>query len=743
MSEKRQLHLLLSTVLLAVFALTAGCARPEKQRLIVQNPYEEVNWSEVGRYRANLHTHTTSSDGRLDPHEAVDRYHALGYRILAITDHNRVTYPWDSFREIEPDKSNEYENRDPGALGILAVEGNELSSHHHTGSYFSDYKGTDVVEDSLEAIDEKGGLAVFFHPGRYDHPVEWYTDFYRRHDHLVGMEVFNQGDRYPDDRKFWDEILTGMMPERSVWGYSNDDMHQLAHLGRNWNIFLMAELTTQSLQRALRGGHSYFVYAPEGHDGPSPPVIESIVVDPYKATIHIDASNYESINWVSEGKAVHWGNRIRLGDVPNLGSYVRAMLHGESGSVAGTQPFGLRRTVEASLQIRNENDALIYPDDGHVEARLNAENLTDNEVSVDLKALLDGRSVIDRSLSLAGGVTRTIPVAVPVKALNRGKELDITMDLGRDYGSLRMVPAQFPLELERPLEVDFEFPAVDTARITLQNTLGREMDLDLAADVEGRTIMERSVSLPADGSAELTCSMPNLRGRREELVLRADWDRAIEPEPGVFETTVDLRGLGVIPRLADGIEVDGRLEEWGEPALTLQDREDVFSEDRRDQWEGPEDYSARLWWGWDGETLCLAAEVMDDRHVNPRSGGGIWNGSALQMSVAPPGKKGSNVGLALTDEGTVFHCWGSPSEELAGAADYAVRRDEEARRTVYELRLPLEHLSVSAQPGTLFGLNIVLFDDDEGDGFDFWLQMAPGLAGGRDLSLYPRFLLVL
>lgn len=341
MSGKRVHLQLLSTILIAVFVLTVGCARPEKQGLIVQNPYEEVNWGEDGRYKANLHTHTTGSDGHLHPHEVVDRYHELGYRILAITDHNRVTYPWESFAEMEFGESKEYANRHSDDLGMLSIEGNELSSHHHMASYFTGHNGTDAVEDSLAAIGEKGGLAVFLHPGRYDHPVEWYTDFYHRHDHLVGIEVFNQGDRYSGDREFWDEILTGTMPERPIWGYSNDDMHSPNHVGRNWNIFVMPELTEESLQRALRRGQSYFVYAPEGPDGPTPPVIESIAVDRDEGIIEIDASNCQSIEWISEGKIVHRGSRIRPGDISHPGSYVRAMLYGQSDSVAGTQPFGL------------------------------------------------------------------------------------------------------------------------------------------------------------------------------------------------------------------------------------------------------------------------------------------------------------------------------------------------------------------------------------------------------------------
>ena len=39
------------------------------------------------QYRANLHAHSTLSDGKLSPEELKRAYRAQGYSILAITDH--------------------------------------------------------------------------------------------------------------------------------------------------------------------------------------------------------------------------------------------------------------------------------------------------------------------------------------------------------------------------------------------------------------------------------------------------------------------------------------------------------------------------------------------------------------------------------------------------------------------------------------------------------------------------------
>ena len=41
-------------------------------------------------YKANLHTHSTVSDGKLTPEEVKAEYKKLGYSILALTDHSVI-----------------------------------------------------------------------------------------------------------------------------------------------------------------------------------------------------------------------------------------------------------------------------------------------------------------------------------------------------------------------------------------------------------------------------------------------------------------------------------------------------------------------------------------------------------------------------------------------------------------------------------------------------------------------------
>ena len=322
----------------------------------IDNPYESVDWENHQQYKANFHTHTTRSDGRLNPDTVVDIYHALGYHILAITDHNEVTYPWTQFSEMDAStKSFEraesepetmpahfnYEDRNPVVLKMIDIEGNEFSRHHHMGSFFNDLLGTEDVKESLEAIAEQDGIVMLNHPGRYNYPIDWYVDLYQTHGHLIGLEVYNQGDRYPGDRPKWDSLLTVTMPDRPVWAYSNDDMHSLPHVGRNWNMLVLPELSHESVRNGMEKGLSYFIYAPQGHDGAEPPVIYFVRTDNRSGTIEINAGRYNSVEWISEGRVVHDGPVLDLNELKNVGSYVRAMFYGEGETVVGTQPFGI------------------------------------------------------------------------------------------------------------------------------------------------------------------------------------------------------------------------------------------------------------------------------------------------------------------------------------------------------------------------------------------------------------------
>jgi len=211
---------------------------------------------------------------------------------------------------------------------------------------------------------------------------------------------------------------------------------------------------------------------------------------------------------------------------------------------------------------------------------------------------------------------------------------------------------------------------------------------------------------------------------------------AVEPTTGRF----DPRSVRPVARLDRLVRVDGVLDEWSEPALILNRVADVFPVERRfsvdGDWQGPKDLGAKVYFGSDGEALCVAAEVTDDRHFNAKTGDSIAGGDALQIGLVTAEGVDWNIGLALTQAGIALHQSSGEGDTLMKTAGCAVVRDDEAGVTRYELRLPWAALGLN--PGDAFGFNVVFVDDDDGNGQTYRLQLAPDPTGGSNSALYPR-----
>ena len=324
---------------------------------LVLNPY--ANYKRYQQYVGNYHTHTTESDGRLYGAEVIERYHQADYNILILTDHDRSrpsrsprenegqpfvnTWPWSKFEGDEPyqEPVGRYA-RDPMTgvvldLSMLTVEGGELSRRHHLGSFDNDFTGGEVDytdESQVEEVQARDGLCMFYHPGRYDFPPEWYVELFRKYEALIGVEVYNQNDRYPKDREFWDEILSLSMPYTPVWGYSNDDMHREEHLFRNYNWMLMPRFDVRAWRHAMKFGRSYFCYEYDGSGQQKCPRIWDINTDGRRITIDTDGTE---ITWIHNKQIV--GNGPVFEFSTYQGNYVRAEIENDFG-VTCTQPFG-------------------------------------------------------------------------------------------------------------------------------------------------------------------------------------------------------------------------------------------------------------------------------------------------------------------------------------------------------------------------------------------------------------------
>ena len=340
--------------------------------VLYNNPYQAIDWASVNQYKSNMHTHTTQSNDPIEKFTTayvVDRYHAAGYKILALTDHDYCTYPWDLF----PQMMSGIAARNAKALGMLAVPGNELSKDNtnsweertggqfnHHNDFFTGRHGQEFasLQESYAYTYALGGMQIINHPGQYwnlsttyseteKNGPGWHANNFKTYPSLVGLEVYNQGNRRPNDRILWDQILERTMPERPVFGYSGDDTHNDEQLFRNYNMMLMEELTTQELKDAMRKGESYFCYEPKGSGEGKAPRITNIAVDETNKTITIETNG--TVSWIygtdmtSNSASSTRSSVVGIGNTfcyeGYQGAYVRAFITNAYGETC-TQPFG-------------------------------------------------------------------------------------------------------------------------------------------------------------------------------------------------------------------------------------------------------------------------------------------------------------------------------------------------------------------------------------------------------------------
>ncbi len=287
----------------------------------ITNPYDDVDWNSVNRYKADLHSHTNASDGDNTLAEMVQRHYELDFDIVAISDHGTVSYSWTNkdvapavklFCMIKEGKSNivplaasgtaangnaytvttvngdDYYAEEGGKAMLrvpFANENNPTSFNNaHVNSWFADYGhnilgGTSDYATPIAGVDALGGLSVINHPGEYSNARdELYTaDAYDKgdmyfnyvinkfenllldYDSCIGIDINSKGDyRTRFDRKLWDTMLTDVAPTgRNIYAIASTDAHNLGIVNSGYVVTLMNENTSAELKDCLANGEFF------------------------------------------------------------------------------------------------------------------------------------------------------------------------------------------------------------------------------------------------------------------------------------------------------------------------------------------------------------------------------------------------------------------------------------------------------------------------------------------------------
>lgn len=317
--------------------------------VITNDPYDGINWNEVLQLKASLHVHSVNSTIEHGPEEGttvtpaqqIAKYEELGYDVLAITDHDYITYPWAEHGASESQ--------------MVAIKGNELSKNDNMCVYFCDWldlpgEGPETTvgfEESLKQASEAGAVIYLAHPmrsGSIKDP-EFSADVLRRYPQVYGIEVLNVGQFERNNSiELWDALLSELAPERNVWGTSSDDSHSVSMSGFGWTVFLTTERSEGAVKDAMINGNSFFSTSKIVDTVQKlnvTPTITSISHDKDAGTLTISASDYDRIEWTSMGRVVAAGEKISYASVEGIDKYLRATVYGPGGATF-TQPWGVK-----------------------------------------------------------------------------------------------------------------------------------------------------------------------------------------------------------------------------------------------------------------------------------------------------------------------------------------------------------------------------------------------------------------
>lgn len=319
MKKSRIIISVVLAILLCIPLAMFSFASSEDGSYTITNQYADVDWDAVTPYKTALHTHTNASDGHDTLRQSIGRQAEHGFDIIATTDHGTVNYSWEK-ENVNPlifsalkivgktdgkldylGKSGEFPDGTKYTLDknkngdeILTLEdgrqilrlpyGNEqnaISANSHVQTWFDDYTDNTVstYEDTIKAIDQRGGISIINHPGEYtkakeeihsesayneNNPayryyINKFANLIHTYDSCKGIDINSKGDsRTRFDRILWDNLLKRFSANgETVYAIASSDAHNLGVTNSGFTWLLMKEFNNEETRRVLEAGEMF------------------------------------------------------------------------------------------------------------------------------------------------------------------------------------------------------------------------------------------------------------------------------------------------------------------------------------------------------------------------------------------------------------------------------------------------------------------------------------------------------
>ena len=224
-------------------------------------------------FRGNLHTHSTLSDGRLEPEEVCRRYRAEGYDFIALTDHfvglygypvaDTVAFRGEGFTTILGAELHSGAMRNGEIWHILAVglpEDFAQANAPHFGPVEGQESGPEIARRAREA----GAFVTVAHPQWGGLVPEDALSIEAAH----AVEIYNHGCAVEAGRgDGWHMADLMLSAGRRLTAIATDDAHFASPDAFGGWVMVKAEKNEpDALVEALKAGHFYATQGPELRD---------------------------------------------------------------------------------------------------------------------------------------------------------------------------------------------------------------------------------------------------------------------------------------------------------------------------------------------------------------------------------------------------------------------------------------------------------------------------------------------
>lgn len=316
-------------------------------------------------YKANLHSHSTESDGVMTPAQVKEKYKSNGYSVVAYTDHEHLIdnsyLNDDSFIALTACEvaikqfpnmstlvktdmkvchlnfiSKKADNVDTPCYSSVYDhfwnDGNKDKIVHTCGEYERVHSG-DGISEMIDIANRNGFLVTYNHP-RWS--LENASD-YLGYKGLWAVEIYNTAVNndgiYEYDINVYDDLLRSGEKTACVCA---DDSHNQGHYFGGWVMINTDDFSYDGIIKALEN-HNF--YASNG------PVIKSLVIEDNKAILTYEKGAYATISCQSRrSKKILSenadGESVAVFDIlPDKDGYIRFDVVDKEGRRANTNAY--------------------------------------------------------------------------------------------------------------------------------------------------------------------------------------------------------------------------------------------------------------------------------------------------------------------------------------------------------------------------------------------------------------------